>query len=1019
MKSERTFSPALVGRSAELETLRSHLERALAGKGRAVLVSGEAGIGKSRLCEEILGEAKSKGATVARGWCVEGTFEPLHPVREALAALKLEHVLDDSPPPELLGLYLLDKGGVLVANAMKSHEGSDLSATKGRAVVDADIFSGMLQAISNFAKDSLSQLGAGASSHLGSIAYGEYRIVVRNTGGLSLASILRGAENESLLTEMDDILSDLAPGLSGWCGNVAETAGAAEALESLVRSGRYEGRHLVEDPALRKNGLMSNILAGLSRKAAESPLVLYLDDLQWADTTTVSLVHYLSRSANGTRMMILGTFRPEDVAPENGRPHPLASAIKTMSREGVVSLVKLERFETDGSRELVESALEGSTLEEAFYSRLQKDGGGNPFYTLELLRLMRESGALEAGADGKWRLAKAVGELEIPERVADIVGRRLDRMGADDVRLLSTAAVLGEEFTLGALADLTGTARMELAGRLDVVESGTGLVRSGASGYRFDHSKVREAAYQRMGMGMRRELHRLAAESLMKSGASGRLSEIALHLHSAGDPRAAAQLATAAHDAKERFAIEEAAKLFRLAAGAGETSRSMMMELGECERILGQNDSALLIYAGLLTVSSGMERAAILTLMAEARNMKSDWAGSLELGSESYAILEQFSPSPEMMRACHLMYHVNMRRGAMKDAEEWAKKQMKLAGESGDEAAKASAEHDLGTLFLQTRRFDEALPHLEAAAASRRALGDLIGLGASLNNIGAVHHNRGNWAKAAVHYREALSVKRSISDMRGIASTAGNLGIVSKCQGDCRGALRHMEEALGIRKRIGDLTGQCSNMMGIGVLWMDLLDFEKADCYLADSLTLADRIGDVPGAGTACANLGDLCIQAGRPREARKFLERGIELGGEVGDSLMRALCRASLAEVCVAEGRLDEATELLNTAKCDADSMKAENLLGVYHRVSGLLAAAGDDKSLAREHFQKSIDTFLALNDRFNQAKSKRAYALFCRESGDEEDERRLANEVVDFARSVGAEKLARAIETEHPQRS
>ncbi|MFH0816170.1 MAG: tetratricopeptide repeat protein [Methanobacteriota archaeon] len=1013
MQAERSFKPALVGRSSELAELRSRLERALAGDGSAVLVSGEAGIGKSRLCEEALATAEEKGASVARGWCVESTLEPLHPVREALAGLGIAYVLDDDPPPELLCLYLIDQGGVLVASAAKPGGGSDGASGKGG--VDADIFSGMLQAISNFAKDSLSPLGAG-QANLGSISYGNFRITLRSRSGLSLASITMGRENEPLLAEMDELLSELGPGLSGWSGNVAETDMAKSALESLVRSGRYEGRHLVDDPGLRKNGLLSNILAGLSRKAAEKPIVLYLDDLQWADPTTVSLVHYLARSARGTRMLILGTFRPEDVAPADGKQHPLASAMKTMSREGVVSIIGLERLETERSRDLVESALEGSTLEEAFYSRLQREGGGNPFYTLELLRLLRESGVLSLDEGGRWRLAKAVDELEMPERVADIVNRRFDRMPPEDARLLSAAAVLGEEFALEALGDLTGAARMDLLGRLDFIECGTGLVRSGAAGYRFDHSKVREAAYGRMGAGMRRELHRMAAESMLRTSAPGKLSEIALHLHNAGDPRAPAHLVAAARDAKRRFAIEEAAKLYRLAKESGDIGRDAMMELGDCERYMGLYDSALTIYEGLLPEAAGQDRGKVLTLMAEAHDMKSDWPSSLRLGGEAFAILEPLGPSAELTRTCHVMYYAHLKRGEVREAESWARRQMEIAGGSGDEAALASAEHVLGTLFLQTRRFDEALPHLEKAAAGRRALADLAGLGASLNNIGAIHHSRGAWEKAAGYYREALSVKRSISDLRGIASTAGNLGIISKNQGDPRGALRYMEEALGIRKRIGDLTGQCSNMIGIGLMWQDMMEFEKAENYISGSRELAERIGDLPSAGTACANLGDLHLQAGRPAEARGFLERGMALGAEVGDRLMQSLCRVSLAEVCTGEGRLDEAAGLLAGAKADADSMKADNLLAVYHRVAGLLEAAKGDASSARGHFEKSIEIHARLNEGFPLARAKRTFALFCAKSGDPSTANKMSGEVLEFAKAAGAGSLEKAVLEENP---
>jgi tetratricopeptide (TPR) repeat protein len=1017
MANEVGLKSPLVCRGDEMSVLMAALDSALAGHGRTVLVSGEAGIGKSRLCEEALAAAQSKGAAVSRGWCVEGTLEPLHPVREALEGLGSAHLLDDSPPPELLCLYLLDTGGLLVASAAKDAAAAGGAAPDGASAsaIDADIFSGMLQAISNFAKDSLRPLGAGRSQ-LGNITYGEFAISIRGDSGFSLAAITRGRESEALLAEMDAILGEFAPRLAGWGGNVSEAEGAKSAMESAIRSGRYEGRHIVDDPGLRKNGLMSNVLAGLARKAAERPVVLYLDDLQWADPTTVSLLHYLARNIGSARILILGTYRPEDVAPGDGRPHPLASAMKTMSREGVLSSVALKRFGVDGSRELVESALGGSTLEEAFYSRLQSEGGGNPFYTIELLKLMTESGALARDGGGAWRLAKAVGELDMPERVADIVGRRLDRMAPEEARLLSVAAVLGDEFSLDALAGLTGMARLDLAGKLDAVESGTGLVRSSGAAYRFDHSKVREAAYARLGAGMRREIHRLAAESLLKDGASGKLSDVALHLYSAGDPRAADHLVAAARDARRRFAIEEGAKLFRLAAGIAPLGRDAAMEMAECERHVGQYDAAYALYSGLLDGADEKGRGVLLTLMADIRNLQAMWPEGVKLGEEAFALLEPAGASVELANVCHTMYHVNMRRGSMNDSELWAMRQMEMARGSGDDKALAQAEHDLGTLYLQTRRFDEALPHLEAAVSIRRNLGDLVGLGASLNNVGAIHHNRGAGEMAAGFYREALSIKRGTGDLRGIASTAVNLGIALKSRGDVKGAVRFMEESLSIRKRIGDITGQCICMNAIGLMWLEMHEVEKAKGCLATCLEFADRIGDRPGTGTTCANLGDLYLQLGNLGEAEKVLERGIALGEEMGDGLMRSLCRVSLAEVRVSAGRLDEADALLSRARAEAEEMKAEGLMGDYHRVAGLVAAARVDEASARAHFQSAVDIHARLRDGAPLAKARISYARFCRGLGDDAAADKLANEVVEYAKSMGAGRLLAAVEREHP---
>ena len=90
-------------------------------------------------------------------------------------------------------------------------------------------------------------------------------------------------------------------------------------LTPLVASGKYDGHLLVDDPEIRKENLFDNVVLGFQRMSAEHPLLLFLDDLQWADHSTLGLLHYLARNTRLSRVLIMGTYRTEEILKAGGR----------------------------------------------------------------------------------------------------------------------------------------------------------------------------------------------------------------------------------------------------------------------------------------------------------------------------------------------------------------------------------------------------------------------------------------------------------------------------------------------------------------------------------------------------------------------------------------------------------------------------------------------------------------------------------------------------------------------------
>jgi predicted ATPase len=243
-------------------------------------------------------------------------------------------------------------------------------------------------------------------------------------------------------------------------------------------------------------------------------ILVILDDLHWADAPTLSLLRHVVGAGAATRMLIVGTYRDSDLS----REHPLTALLADLHRERGVRRLRLEGLGGEDVLALME-AIAGHELDEngrELAAEITRETAGNPFFAGELLRHLTESGAIVSQDGGRWRLMGEVADLGLPQSVREVIGRRVERLGADARTALSAASVIGRDFDielLGAIVDL-GEARL-----LDLLERtvGAALLREDserAGRFTFTHALVEYTLYEDLGRTRRARLHRQVAEAL-------------------------------------------------------------------------------------------------------------------------------------------------------------------------------------------------------------------------------------------------------------------------------------------------------------------------------------------------------------------------------------------------------------------------------------------------------------------------------------------------------------------------
>jgi serine/threonine protein kinase/tetratricopeptide (TPR) repeat protein len=325
-----------------------------------------------------------------------------------------------------------------------------------------------------------------------------------------------------------------------------------------------------KDPEEERYRLMQAVTGFLTNTAAIQPLLIVLEDLHDADKGTLDMLTHVSRHLTGARLLIVGTYRDVEV----DRNHPLSAALADLRRISTYGRVILRGLNADEVRRMLETITRESVpwgLAEAVHRQTE----GNPLFVQEVVRYLAEEGLITQ-KDGRWRPTKDTPlEMNIPEGLRDVIGKRLSLLSAECNQLLSVASVIGREFSLETLKNVVNANEEIFVGalkdavRLSVLEerSQVGIVR-----YRFAHAFFRQTLYEEMIAPQRLKLHQQVARALETQYAKRleeHASELAEHFSQSTDPADLAKAVSygklAAKRATDVYAYGEAARLLEQA----------------------------------------------------------------------------------------------------------------------------------------------------------------------------------------------------------------------------------------------------------------------------------------------------------------------------------------------------------------------------------------------------------------------------------------------------------------------
>jgi adenylate cyclase len=705
---------------------------------------------------------------------------------------------------------------------------------------------------------------------------------------------------------------------AGWLGKLEKLAQRPRLGEGLTGSGADQ--NLVFEQYTR-------FVTALSEK---KPLLLILDDLHWADPSSLALLFRLGRRITRSRILLVGTYRPEEVAQQvAGGRHPLEKVVAELKRYLGEFELSLDVLPEADRRGFVDSLLdsEPNDLGEGFRRALLQHTDGHALFTVELLRALQERGDLVQDPAGRWVPGPALDWGALPPRVEGVIEERIGRLAEGLREALTVASVEGEEFTAEVVAQVREMEARELVWRLSEelqkehrLVSAQGLRRLAARRlalYRFQHNLFQKYLYNGLDAVERACLHEDVG-SVLEALYGEQIDEVAVqlarHFEEAGvADKAARYLQRSGELAAARYANEEAATYFsRALALLPETDLvgryGTLLARQKVYNVLGQRD-------------------------AQARDLMELEGLAQGLGVEQQAEVAVWQAKHAVVMGQYLAATVAAQ----------------AAVERGQAVGKTESEA-MGHLFwgLAIGGLSDspaARAHLEEAAALARVAGLPRVEARALLGLGNFHDAQADAAAERSYYEQARSLYHQAGDREGEALTLLNLEWLQMESGDYAGACAANERGLILAREIGWRMGEASALARFGWLYSLLGDYSQAQGYFEQALSIARDVADRDGEGRILSALGMLSHRQTDYARAQAYEEQALHLAREIGAQDLEGAAHSTLGDVCqdlgdlvAARGHFEQALHLFHQI-----DTRRDDVLESVVRLAGAALALGD----------------------------------------------------------------------------
>ena len=760
-----------------------------------------------------------------------------------------------------------------------------------------------------------------------------------------------------------------------WCLQLPAAFTSTGSLENLQR----------ETIGATKERMMREMGDALGAMAASNPLVLLLEDLHWADPSSVDLLRHLCQRISGQRLMLIGTFRPEDIASSG---HPLKNYLLEMQAHDQCQEIPLGMLTRDHIAAYLEASFAPNDFPKDLSGLIQQKTEGHPLFATSLVQYLVERGDI-GRANEHWSLTRPLVEmdLEAPETVRSMIRKKIESLNDEDRRTLQYASVEGREFLSTIVAKLLGVDEVDLEERLAHLQKVHRLVmtvgeeelpdRSLATRYRFAHALFQNFLYGELVNKRRILLHQQAGEQLALhygSQVPRIATQLAMHFELGRDFNKAIEfLVIAGDNATHLYANDEA-----------ESHYSRALDLIEKLPPEEQLQKSVVIFQKRGGVNFSLSRftqaADDFTKMADQARALSNLAlesGALNAltltlfyshrldemaarGEEALRIAERTGSEESRLQTVQLIALKQLCYGELTAARDGLDEVIRRARVVNNKPALVNALAWRGLLyFFQTdyASAEEALRESRALALEIRD-GFLVLL--SLFALGLTRGNLGRMSEALATLKEALDMGKRNGDRFWLPRLPNCIGWIHRELQDFEGALKHDQRGLDIGREHHVLEAQANSLINLGI---DFNHTGKSE-HTLPKFNEAESIFDVDAwfrwrynirlqAGTS-----EYWLAKGDLDKAREYALRTLETARHFECHKYIAVAHKLLGQIATTRGDFTEAEKAFNTALDELWEFPVPIVTWKVYAEMGRQKSQSGDTVGSREAFAKAANT-------------------------------------------------------------
>jgi tetratricopeptide (TPR) repeat protein len=627
--------------------------------------------------------------------------------------------------------------------------------------------------------------------------------------------------------------------------------------------------------------------------AQQSPLVFVLEDVHWADPSSVDVLEKLLPLVFQARILFCFVSRDE----RNSHGWKLIVSSRALMGETALD-IRLQPLSEGASHQLVSNLLEIEALPERVRSLIHRKAEGNPFFIEEVIRMLIDEGMIERQGT-RWVAMRQLDTVEIPDNLLGVLLARIDRQPDDVKRTMRIASVIGRQFPVKVLEQVLEQEETQLLSeRLGALETAS-LIRLAQIEpeieYLFRHALIQDAAYESLLRKDRQRLH-LAVGMILEQIYPERIDELApmlaRHFYEGSDlPRACHYFRLAGDNAARQYANMEAVDHYSRAIELTDEQDYALPGLyrarGVIQETLGNFDAAR------------EDHEAALDLGRRSDNRRAEWRAALDLG---------------MLWAGRDYAH----------SQTYFEQALALAETLNDPAALAQSLNRIGNWLVNQEAPADGIGYHRRALGIFEELGDKAGTADTLDLLAMASWLAGTPNLGADYYRRTVDLLREVGNPYGLSSTLVGMGlaggpmfygaIVPDFAQDGEDIFAYEDEAVAIARSIGWRAGEAYALSMSGVILATTGEIARGLSAVEAAAAIAAEIGhrqwDVLTRYAQAFVYRDLWAF----EEAQRLLEPALVLAQELNSTYWIRAISCELAAAFGAQGRLDEADALLDT---------------------------------------------------------------------------------------------------------